>query len=146
MLFDANRIRIRFHSIHISTNLILLHVQTKLFNDGVIGFGVHRFARLAHRYTKVYYYQNSYVGRFSHTYYPDDKPYGMHCILVFVHVLFLFLSFFSCMYVNKMFPYLNSHPTIYFYNILFIQCVNFGLFGYVGRCEPKGFKCKNTGC
>lgn len=71
------RIRIRVILVTSETNLIFISF-IKLFNDGVIGFGVHRFARLAHRYTKVYYYQNSYVGRFSHTYYPDDKPYGMH--------------------------------------------------------------------
>lgn len=59
-----------------NTNLYILSVCEKLYNDGVIGFGVHRFARLAHRSTKVYYYQNSYVGRYSHTYYPSDKPYG----------------------------------------------------------------------
>lgn len=37
---------------------------------------MHRFVKLASRYTRVYYYQNSYVGRYSHTYYPKDKPYG----------------------------------------------------------------------
>lgn len=42
----------------------------------MIGFGVHRFVQLASRYTRVYYYQNSYVARYSHTYYPGDKPYG----------------------------------------------------------------------
>lgn len=42
----------------------------------MIGFGVHRFARLASSFTRVFYYHNSYVGRYSHTYYPYDKLYG----------------------------------------------------------------------
>lgn len=37
---------------------------------------MHRFVRLASLFTRVYYYKNSYVGRFSHFYYPNDKPYG----------------------------------------------------------------------
>lgn len=37
---------------------------------------MHRFVRLASLYTRVFYYKNSYVGRFSHLYYPGDKPYG----------------------------------------------------------------------
>lgn len=51
-------------------------MRFQLFADGVIGFGVHRFVQLASRYTQVYYYQTSYVGRYSYTYYPNDKPYG----------------------------------------------------------------------
>ncbi|KAG4073007.1 hypothetical protein HA402_009426 [Bradysia odoriphaga] len=47
-----------------------------LFSDGVVGFGVHRFVKLAAAFTRVYYYRHSYVGRFSHVYYPDNKPYG----------------------------------------------------------------------
>lgn len=48
----------------------------ELYADGVIGFGVNRFVRLASLFTRVYYYKNSYVGRYSHFYYPGDKPYG----------------------------------------------------------------------
>lgn len=36
-----------------------------------------RFVHLVAQYTKVYQYRFSYQGRYSHTYYPDDKtPYG----------------------------------------------------------------------
>ncbi|XP_063700565.1 juvenile hormone esterase-like [Culicoides brevitarsis] len=49
----------------------------ELFADAVIGFPVHRFVQLASKYTKVYYYKFSYQGRYSHTYFPDDKPYGV---------------------------------------------------------------------
>ena len=42
----------------------------------MIGFGVHRFVRLASAFTTVYYYQFSYVARYSYTYYPYDKPFG----------------------------------------------------------------------
>lgn len=48
----------------------------QLFADSVIGFGVHRFVQLASAHTNVYYYQFSYVGRFSYTYYPKDRPFG----------------------------------------------------------------------
>ncbi|XP_058169953.1 juvenile hormone esterase [Anopheles ziemanni] len=48
-----------------------------LFADGLIGFGMHRFVALASKYTTVYQYKFSYVGRYSHLYYPEpDKPYG----------------------------------------------------------------------
>uniref|UniRef100_A0A182JE42 COesterase domain-containing protein n=1 Tax=Anopheles atroparvus TaxID=41427 RepID=A0A182JE42_ANOAO len=48
-----------------------------LFADGLIGFGMHRLVALASKYTTVYQYKFSYVGRYSHLYYPDpDKPYG----------------------------------------------------------------------
>ncbi|KAJ6649255.1 Juvenile hormone esterase [Pseudolycoriella hygida] len=47
-----------------------------LYSDGVIGFGVHRFVKLASIFTRVYYYRHSYVGRFSHVYYPENKPFG----------------------------------------------------------------------
>lgn len=51
-------------------------MSNQLYADGLIGFGMHRFVRLASLYTKVFYYKNSYVGRYSHLYYPGDKPYG----------------------------------------------------------------------
>lgn len=48
-----------------------------LFADSLIGFAIHRFVQLASRYTTVYQYKFSYVGRYSFLYYPDDKtPYG----------------------------------------------------------------------
>ncbi|XP_055595421.1 juvenile hormone esterase-like [Uranotaenia lowii] len=48
-----------------------------LFADSLIGFPVHRFTQLAARYTTVYKYKFSYVGRYSFFYYPDEKtPYG----------------------------------------------------------------------
>lgn len=49
-----------------------------LFNDGVVGFTVHRFVHLVHKYTKVYYYKNAYVGRHSNFFYPpgSERPYG----------------------------------------------------------------------
>ncbi|XP_055377342.1 juvenile hormone esterase [Condylostylus longicornis] len=49
---------------------------SQLYADSLIGFGVHRFVRLTARLTRVFYYQFSYTGRFSHLYYPEDKPYG----------------------------------------------------------------------
>ncbi|XP_053684403.1 juvenile hormone esterase-like [Sabethes cyaneus] len=48
-----------------------------LFADSLIGFAVHRFVQLASRYTTVYQYKFSYVGRYSFLYYPNDTtPYG----------------------------------------------------------------------
>ncbi|XP_035786941.1 esterase FE4-like [Anopheles albimanus] len=47
-----------------------------LFADGLIGFGMHRFIALASKFTTVYQYKFAYVGRYSHLYYPGDKPYG----------------------------------------------------------------------
>lgn len=55
---------------------MIFSLQPKLFADGVIGFGAHRFVQLASAHAKVYYYKFSYTGRYSHTYYPADKPYG----------------------------------------------------------------------
>lgn len=54
----------------------LANFHSQLFAEGVIGFGAHRFAQLASAHTKVYKYKFSYAGRYSHTYYPADKPYG----------------------------------------------------------------------
>lgn len=48
-----------------------------IYSDGIIGFSVDRFVRLVSKYTKVYYYRFSYLGRYSHVYYPDKKPYGV---------------------------------------------------------------------
>lgn len=50
---------------------------SQLYSDGLIGFSVDRFVRLVVKYTKVYYYRFSYLGRYSHVYYPDKKPYGV---------------------------------------------------------------------
>jgi carboxylesterase type B len=49
-----------------------------LYNDGVVGFTVHRFVQLVHKHTKVYYYKNTFVGRHSNFFYPpgSEKPYG----------------------------------------------------------------------
>ncbi|CAD7085435.1 unnamed protein product [Hermetia illucens] len=50
----------------------------KLYADSLIGFQTLRFIHLVAQYTKVYQYRFSYQGRYSHTYYPDDKtPYGV---------------------------------------------------------------------
>lgn len=50
----------------------------QLFADGIIGYGVHRFVHFVSKFTDVYYYKFSYVGRYSYLYYPRDKPYGAH--------------------------------------------------------------------
>lgn len=52
----------------------------QLFGDSITGFSVHRFVKLAALYNRVYYYKFSYVGRYSHTYFPADKPYGKCCM------------------------------------------------------------------
>lgn len=45
--------------------------------DGSIAYGVHRFVHLAGNYTKLYYHEFVYKGRFSYFYYPqNDVPYG----------------------------------------------------------------------
>lgn len=51
---------------------------THLMNDGMVGFTVHRFVQLAHKFTKVYYYKNTFVGRHSNFFYPPgaEKPFG----------------------------------------------------------------------
>lgn len=50
-----------------------------LFMDGIVGFTVHRFVQLVHKYTQVYYYKNTYVGRHSSFFYPpgSEKPFGV---------------------------------------------------------------------
>lgn len=59
-------------------NAVIRNLQ--LFADGVIGFGMYRFVKLASAFTTVYFYQFNYVERFSYTYYPSDKPFGaVHC-------------------------------------------------------------------
>lgn len=55
-----------------------LNNLNQLFADGVIGYGVHRFVKYVSRFTDVYYYKFSFVGRFSLFKYPRDKPYGVH--------------------------------------------------------------------
>lgn len=69
-----NVIYLRFYS-KVVTFMSIFHFF-QLFADGVIGFGVHRFVELASAYTTVYYYHFSYVGRYSYTYYPSDRPFG----------------------------------------------------------------------
>lgn len=49
----------------------------RLFSDGTIGYGVHKFVHLMSNLTDVYYYKFSYIGRFSVFNYPNDKPYGV---------------------------------------------------------------------
>uniref|UniRef100_A0A1B0DNC5 Carboxylesterase type B domain-containing protein n=1 Tax=Phlebotomus papatasi TaxID=29031 RepID=A0A1B0DNC5_PHLPP len=46
-----------------------------LFSDSAIGFSVHRFVQLASRHTKVFYYKNTFRGRYSFFNYPENKPY-----------------------------------------------------------------------
>lgn len=50
---------------------------SQLFGDSVIGYSTHRFAHLAARYSDVYYYKFSYVGRYSYFYYPRTTPFGV---------------------------------------------------------------------
>lgn len=49
-----------------------------MFSDGYIGYGVHRLGHLLSNFTDVFYYQLSYIGRFSFYLHPHDKPYGVH--------------------------------------------------------------------
>ncbi|XP_055683588.1 juvenile hormone esterase [Lutzomyia longipalpis] len=49
----------------------------ELFSDSTIGFSVHRFAELASRHSKVFYYKHTFRGRYSFFYYPESKPYGV---------------------------------------------------------------------
>jgi len=51
-----------------------------LIADGTIGYSVHRFVHYVSKFTDVYYYKFSFVGRFSIFNYPRDKPYGVHHI------------------------------------------------------------------
>ncbi|KAG5678816.1 hypothetical protein PVAND_008450 [Polypedilum vanderplanki] len=46
--------------------------------DGTIGYGVHKLVHYASKFTDVYYYKFSYIGRFSIFNYPNDRPYGVH--------------------------------------------------------------------
>jgi hypothetical protein len=52
-------------------------LSLQIFADSIIGFGVHRFVNLVSSTVPVYYYKSSYVGRYSHLYFPKDKPYGV---------------------------------------------------------------------
>lgn len=49
-----------------------------LISDGIVGFTVHRFVHLVHKYTKLYYYKNTYVGQNSYFNYPvgSSTPHG----------------------------------------------------------------------
>ncbi|CAD7085838.1 unnamed protein product [Hermetia illucens] len=50
----------------------------KLYADSLIGFQMHRFIHLVAPFTKIYQYRFTYQGRYSHTYYPDNKtPFGV---------------------------------------------------------------------
>jgi acetylcholinesterase len=48
------------------------------FSDGIIGYGAHNFVRLISKFTPVYYYKFSFIGRSGFFKYPGDKPYGVH--------------------------------------------------------------------
>ncbi|KAG5678815.1 hypothetical protein PVAND_008449 [Polypedilum vanderplanki] len=50
----------------------------QLSADGTIGYGVHRLVHYTSKFTDVYYYKFSYIGRFSIFNYPNDRPYGVH--------------------------------------------------------------------
>ncbi|KAJ6643532.1 Juvenile hormone esterase [Pseudolycoriella hygida] len=47
-----------------------------LFADSTVGYSGYRFVQLAQPHTKLYHYEFKYSFRYSHTLYPDDKPYG----------------------------------------------------------------------
>ena len=55
---------------------VYIFLLFQLFSDGLVGFGMHRFVQLASKFTTVYQYRNSYVGRYSHLYYPGNQTYG----------------------------------------------------------------------
>jgi acetylcholinesterase len=55
-----------------------LNSLNKMFSDGVIGNGVHRFVHYVSNFTNIFYYKVSYSGRFSIFKYPSEKPYGVH--------------------------------------------------------------------
>jgi carboxylesterase type B len=50
---------------------------SKLISDGTIGYGVHNFVHHASKFTDVYYYKFSFIGRFSQFLYPRNHPYGV---------------------------------------------------------------------
>lgn len=51
---------------------------SQIFADGVIGYGVHRFVHYVSKFSNVYYYKFSFVGRHSLFKYPRVSPYGVH--------------------------------------------------------------------
>lgn len=61
----------------------------RLFADGIIGIGVHRFVHFASRFTDVYYYKFTYSGHNSLFYYPRDRPYGVHHVDDLQYVIYL---------------------------------------------------------
>lgn len=71
----------------------------RLFADGIIGIGVHRFVHFASQFTDVYYYQFTYSGHYSNFYYPRDRPYGVHHIDDLQYVLYL--EFISPLYSSE---------------------------------------------
>jgi acetylcholinesterase len=50
----------------------------QFYSDGDIGYAVHRLAHFTSRFTDVYYYKFSYIGRFSFINYPRNSPYGVN--------------------------------------------------------------------
>ncbi|CRL01612.1 CLUMA_CG014237, isoform A [Clunio marinus] len=51
---------------------------SQIFSDGYIGYPVHKLAHLISNLTDVFYYQLSFIGRYSFFLHPHDKPYGVH--------------------------------------------------------------------
>lgn len=49
-----------------------------LLSDGFLSYPVHKFAHLASKFTKVYYYKFSYVGKNSCYKFPHNQPFGAH--------------------------------------------------------------------
>jgi len=50
----------------------------QLCGDGTIGYAVHKFVHYISKFTDVYYYKFTYIGRYSNFNYPGNKPYGIH--------------------------------------------------------------------
>lgn len=50
----------------------------QLCGDGTVGYAVHKFVHYISKFTDVYYYKFSYIGRYSNFNYPGNKPYGIH--------------------------------------------------------------------
>uniref|UniRef100_A0A336LPH6 Carboxylic ester hydrolase n=1 Tax=Culicoides sonorensis TaxID=179676 RepID=A0A336LPH6_CULSO len=60
---------------------------SQLISDGVIGFGSYRVLKFMEKFKPVYQYKFSYVGRYSHLYYPEDKAYGSEHSDDFIYIL-----------------------------------------------------------
>lgn len=48
----------------------------QLISDATVGHSTYRISKFMQKFKPVYQYKFSYVGRYSHLYYPADKPYG----------------------------------------------------------------------